>query len=71
MLFGVERPGITQHIKNIFSEAELQENSVRKDLLRTEADGKNTINEFHQPVNFIEREISHTFREVLTSYQPE
>lgn len=40
ILFGVERPGITQHIKNIFSEEELQENSVSKKFLRTAADGK-------------------------------
>ncbi len=41
MLYGVERPGITQHIKNIFAEGELQENSVSKKFLRTAADGKN------------------------------
>jgi hypothetical protein len=41
MLFGVERPGITQHIKNIFSEGELEEVSVSKKFLRTAADGKN------------------------------
>ncbi|MEO9256908.1 MAG: virulence RhuM family protein [Crocinitomicaceae bacterium] len=40
LLFGVERPGITQHIKNIFSEGELQEISVSKKFLRTAADGK-------------------------------
>ncbi len=40
MLFGVERPGITQHIKNIFSEGELYENSVSKKFLRTATDGK-------------------------------
>ena len=40
LLFGVERPGITQHIKNIFLEGELQENSVSKKFLRTAADGK-------------------------------
>ncbi len=40
-LFNVERPGITQHIKNIFTEGELQENSVSKKFLRTAADGKN------------------------------
>ncbi|WP_218110547.1 virulence RhuM family protein [Ostreibacterium oceani] len=39
-LYGVERPGITQHIKNIFTEGELQEDSVSKKLLRTAADGK-------------------------------
>ena len=41
MLYGVERPGITQHKKNIFAEGELQENSVSKKFLRTAADGKN------------------------------
>ncbi len=41
ILFGVERPGITQHIKNIFVEGELNENSVSKKFLRTAADGKN------------------------------
>jgi hypothetical protein len=40
LLFGVERPGITQHIKNIFSEGELQEISVSKKFLRTATDGK-------------------------------
>jgi hypothetical protein len=40
-LFGVERPGITQHIKNIFTEGELDEYSVSKKFLRTAADGKN------------------------------
>lgn len=40
-LFGVERPGITQHIKNIFTEGELNENSVSKKFLRTATDGKN------------------------------
>jgi hypothetical protein len=35
MLYGVERPGITQHIKNIFAEGELHENSVSKKFLRT------------------------------------
>jgi hypothetical protein len=40
LLFGIERPGITQHIKNILKEGELQENSVSKKFLRTAADGK-------------------------------
>lgn len=40
LLFGVERPGITQLIKNIFSEGELQEISVSKKFLRTATDGK-------------------------------
>ncbi|MCB8964349.1 MAG: virulence RhuM family protein [Bacteroidales bacterium] len=41
VLYGVERPGITQHIKNIFTEGELDEDSVSKKFLRTAADGKN------------------------------
>ena len=41
LLFGIERPGITQHIKNIFSEGELDENSVSKKFLRSASDGKN------------------------------
>ena len=41
LLFGVERAGITQHIRNIFAEGELQEISVGKKFLRTAADGKN------------------------------
>lgn len=41
LLFKIERPGITQHIKNIFTEGELQESSVRKNFLRTATDGKN------------------------------
>jgi hypothetical protein len=40
LLFGIERPGITQHIQNILKEGELQENSVSKKFLRTAADGK-------------------------------
>lgn len=40
LLFGVERPGITQHIKNIFMEGELHEKSVSKKFLRTAADRK-------------------------------
>jgi hypothetical protein len=40
-LYRVERPGITQHIKNIFAEGELQETSVSKKFLRTASDNKN------------------------------
>jgi hypothetical protein len=40
-LYRVERPGITQHIKNIFNEGELHEESVSKKFLRTASDGKN------------------------------
>jgi len=40
MLFGVERAGITQHIRNIFAEGELQEDSVCAIFAHTAADGK-------------------------------
>lgn len=40
-LFGVEVPAISKHLKNIFKISVLQENSVRKKLLRTAATGKN------------------------------
>jgi hypothetical protein len=40
-LFEIEKPGVIQHIKNIFVEGELEENSVSKKFLRTASDGKN------------------------------
>jgi len=40
-LYAIERPGVTQHIKNIFAEGELEEISVSKKFLRTASDGKN------------------------------
>lgn len=39
-LFGVQRPAITKHLKNIFETAELMENSVSSILETTAADGK-------------------------------
>lgn len=39
-LFNTSRPNITQHIRNIFAEGELTEDSVCKDFLLTAADGK-------------------------------
>ncbi|MGR3319334.1 MAG: virulence RhuM family protein [Candidatus Anammoxibacter sp.] len=39
-LFGVQRPAITKHLKNIFESGELQENSVSSILEHTAADGK-------------------------------
>jgi hypothetical protein len=40
-LFGTTRPNVTMHIKNIFEDEELSEDSVCKDFLQTAADGKN------------------------------
>ena len=38
-LFGVQRPAITKHLKNIFESAELTEASVSSILEHTAADG--------------------------------
>ena len=40
-LFGVQRPAITKHLKNIFESGELEENSVSSILEHTAKDGKN------------------------------
>ena len=40
-LFQTTKQNISLHIRNIFSEGELQENSVVKDYLTTATDGKN------------------------------
>jgi hypothetical protein len=40
-LYGTSRPNVTMHIKNIFSDGELNEDSVCKKFLQTAADGKN------------------------------
>ncbi len=39
-LFGVQRPAITKHLKNIFDSGELEENSVSSILEHTAKDGK-------------------------------
>lgn len=39
-LFGVQRPAITKHLRNIFGSAELEEDSVSSILEHTAEDGK-------------------------------
>ena len=39
-LFGVQRPSMTRHLKNIFTNGELGEKSVRSILEHTAEDGK-------------------------------
>jgi hypothetical protein len=46
-LFGVLRPAITKHLKNIFESGELEENSVSSILEHTAADGKNYQTKFY------------------------
>ena len=42
-LFGVQRPAITKHLRNIFNEGELDPNSVSSILEHTAADGKEVL----------------------------
>lgn len=46
-LFGVQRPAITKHLKNIFDSGELQENSVSPILEHTADDGKKYPTKFY------------------------
>jgi len=46
-LFGVKRPAITKHLKNIFEEGELQEKSVSSTLECTAGDGKKYKTKFY------------------------
>ena len=47
VLFGVKRPAITKHLKNIFESEELDENSVSSILEHTASDGKNYKTKFY------------------------
>src|SRR3989338_5815477 len=46
-LFGVQRPAITKHLKNIFESGELQEDSVSSILEHTADDGKTYKTKFY------------------------
>jgi hypothetical protein len=46
-LFGVQRPAVTKHLKNIFESRELKENSVSSILEHTAEDGKNYQTKFY------------------------
>ena len=45
-LFGVQRPAITKHLKNIFESGELEESAVSSILELTADDGKNYKTKF-------------------------
>jgi hypothetical protein len=47
LLFGVQRPAITKHLKNIFDSGELHENSVSSILELTAEDGKKYSTKFY------------------------
>ncbi len=48
MLFGVQTPAISKHLKNIFDSQELDENSVISILETTAEDGKNYATKFYR-----------------------
>ena len=47
MLFGVQRPAITKHLRNIFKSGELDESSVSSILEHTASDGKTYQTQFY------------------------
>ena len=47
LLFGVQRPAVTKHIRNIISSKELEEDSVSSILEHTAADGKKYATKFY------------------------
>ncbi len=47
LLFGVQRPAITKHVRNIFASHELEETSVCSILERTASDGKQYKTQFY------------------------
>ncbi len=47
LLFGVQRPAVTKHLKNIFESNELNENSVSSILEHTAEDGKTYKTKFY------------------------
>ena len=47
MLFGVQRPAITKHLRNIFKSGELEESSVSSILEHTATDGKTYQTRFY------------------------
>ena len=47
LLFGVQRPAVTKHLKNIFTSGELIESSVSSILEHTAEDGKNYQTKFY------------------------
>lgn len=46
-LFGVEVPGISKHLKNIFESGELEEQAVVSNMETTAADGKSYLTSFY------------------------
>jgi hypothetical protein len=47
VLFGVTVPTVNEHLKNLFSDGEIQENSVVRKFRTTAADGKQYLTAFY------------------------
>jgi hypothetical protein len=47
MLYDIDRSGVTKHLKNIFADEELDENSVCAKFARTASDGKTYNTKFY------------------------
>ena len=58
-LFSTTRNNITLHIRNIFKEGELNEDSVCKESLRTAADGKKYRTSFHDRFLIVDENVYH------------
>lgn len=50
-LFGVQRPAITKHLKNIFESNELEESSVSSKMDHTAEDDKTYLTSFYNVQN--------------------
>ena len=73
-LFQTTKQNISLHIKNIFEDEELQQNSVVKDFLTTAADGKNYMTNYYNldliiSVGYrVKSNIATTFRQWATAH---
>ena len=55
-LFGTTPQNITQHLKNIYSEKELDESSTCKDFLQVQKEGSHNVNRKSSKMNFVNYE---------------
>ena len=51
-LFGVKAQNITMHLKNVYAEQELDENSTCKDFLQVQTEGERTVSRKRKDGNF-------------------
>ena len=51
-LFGVKAQNITMHLRNVYAEQELDENSTCKDFLQVQTEGERTVSRKRKDGNF-------------------